>query len=175
MKQYIMRLFIAGILVVAGTAALAAREAGGAWAGISLGTPGFVNGNMAFYGTRFGFRGSLCFLNIIEFMDDEEEPAYDDEEEPWMFASQLNFDLVLFSRDSVVFTAGLVGGFFYAAEQYAEEDVFCLYGGLALGAIIGGFYIELGCAYLSNYDASIYGYDNRWVPLVQVGYMFRFK
>jgi len=175
MKQFIVRILTSGVLVIAAAGAIAAQEAGGAWGGISLGTPGFVNGNMAFYGTRFGFRGSLCFLNIIEFMDDEEEPAYDDKEEPWMFASQVNFDLVLYSRDSFLVTAGLVGGIFYAAEQYAEEDIFSLYGGLALGVIINGFYVEAGCAYLSNYDANLYDYNNRFVPLVQVGYMWRIQ
>lgn len=170
-----MRIFIAGVLVIAGTGAVAAQEAGGAWGGMSLGTPGFLNGHLAFYGSRFGVRGSLCFLNIIEFLDEEEEPTYDDKEEPWMFASQINFDLVLYSENSFVLTAGLVGGIFYAAEQYAEEDVFSLYGGLALGAIIGGFYIEIGFAYLSNYDANIYDYNNRFVPLVQVGYMWRIQ
>ncbi len=140
--------------------------------GTSLGTPGLLNGHIAFYGSHFGFRGSLCFLNIIEFFDNEEDPTYDDVNEPWMFAAQANIEFKIFQRGGFILTAGLVGGTFYAKENFAEKDVFALYGGFALGTIFHGFYVELGFAYLSNHDANIFYYNRQYIPLIQVGFMW---
>lgn len=173
MKGMLLKFVCLSLLLGSLTGTALAQGGSGGFAGVTVGTPGLLNANAGFYSGFLGFKGSLCFLNLVEFFDDEEDPTYDDKEEPWMFATQLNFDFILINKEFFLLSVGVVGGVFYAAEQYAEEDVFALYGGFAMGVIIGGFFVEAGVAWLSDYDANMFYYNSKWIPLVQVGYLYR--
>lgn len=173
-KQFFCRISPVFFTLVIAAVSPARATTPSSFLGASLGTPGLINGHVAFYGDHFGFKGSLCFLNILEALDDEEDPAWDDINEPWMFASQMNFEIKIIHQDNFLLTVGAVGGIFYACENYGAKDVFALYAGGALGIILHGLYLEIGFAWISDINANLFNYDRKYIPLVQAGYMVGF-
>lgn len=144
-------------------------------AGISLGTPGAINVHGGFYGRYFGIKGTLCLFNFIDALEEEDEDLnYENDEELFMFASQLNLELKVIEFDAFLLTLSILGGIFYENEE-EESSHFMVYGGGAISIYLGKFYIEVGYAAISNRKAHFLGMDKTHSPLFQIGYMARFN
>jgi len=152
-----------------------------AFMGGSLGTPGIVNLNIAYYGDFFGAGLSISGLHLLQAWLEGEEDSddfYDDVEENSGLSYalfQANLDLVLHNSGDVVFTLSAAGGTVCLSDgETPENDMTIFYAGPCIHIIFYGFYTELGVAWGRNFSAKFEEEKTGIFPLVQIGYMARY-
>jgi len=150
-------------------------------AGLSLGTPGIINVTAGGYGKRFGFQASVSIIHVIECIcnGDTEESDFDDtfedtgEENLSAALLQLNLNCRLYQKNQFLLSFSIAGGSIYIENEGIENDLAIMYIGPCLHFFIGNFFLEAGIAYAKDYSYNTWQTSTGYLPLIQVGFIFR--
>ena len=143
----------------------------GIMGGFTLGTPGLLNVNGGAYGDIFGIQFSASVLHLL----DAETNNSVETSGVYYALLQFNLDCKMVETENLIFAGSVAGGTMCFSDDGApEDDVSIFYVGPCIHLIWYGLYIEAGAAYGRDFSAKYDEDKNHIIPLVQLGYYFRY-
>jgi|GEM_PF-2375327 len=156
----------------------------GAYNALSIGTPGVLNLHIGYMDEKAGVSFSTSalavaapatlFCNMFILMESGDWNDDDFLRYFLYFSGQGNFFINISRGQDYIFSVSIFGGGVYYTLEDEGDKVAMVYGGVAVNWFYRNFFLEVGIAYTYNYIEKTFLKKYPVLPLVQIGYIYRY-